>query len=91
MWKEAKKNMEKRQTQNLKRGDAPIKNLDFEPNDQIYADLPKQGMVEAVIVEDYGDTCLIDKGNEAGERFRFGVVHKSRIARRIQEKKPILC
>ena len=91
MWREAKKNMEKRQTQNLKRGDVPIRNLDFEPNDQIYADLPKQGMVEAVIVEDYGDTCLIDKGDGAGERFRFGVVHKSRIARRIQEKKPILC
>ena len=82
--------MLKRQDQNRRDSQRPIKTVQFEEGDKIFVDLPKQGIIEAEVATDMGDTCLIDKGKGAMERYRFGIVHKSRISRRLDERPMLL-
>ena len=87
LWTEVGKRLAKQQKGILKTSKGPFSNKTFEEGDAVYAHLPNQPKVPCVVLKDYGDSCLVDKGPHEPERFRIPVVHKSRLTRRIDGKK----
>lgn len=81
-WKIARERMVKRQKDNLKQTESPIKTICFDAGEKVWVHLPNQETFLASVVFDHGDTLTIDKGMEEYHwRFRVVNVHKSRISK----------
>ena len=67
----------------MKESGPPVPTIDFQKGEKVFVFLGNKTAKKAVIVKDFGQTCLIDKGSEEPDRYRMVVVHKSKISKDI--------
>ena len=83
LWQKVHKKLTKQQESILKPSQGPFPNTTFEEGTPVYAHLPNQEKVPCVILQDFGNSCLVDKGAQEPTRYRTPVVHKSMLTRRL--------
>ena len=83
LWKDVRDKLVAARQVNLKGIGGPFKQVTLQPGDKVYAFLSGKTPVKAKVLEDFGNSIWIEK--ETGpHRFDKVLVHKSRIARRLE-------
>ena len=83
LWRTVYKRLQKQRDSFLKKSTGPFPNTEFNEGAPVFAHLPGQNKVPCIVLKDFGDSCLVDKGENEPLRFRTPVVHKSMLTKRI--------